>query len=92
LQTLNENLRCTRDVIAAKRLRSRAIACDHGVEDRDVLAQDGLRHLSIVSQHLPHHTVQVWPVRSGCLTDQVISRQFVDEGVKTRVGFDLIMQ
>lgn len=43
LQTLNENLRRTRDVIAAKQLRSRAIASDHGVEDRDVLAQDGLR-------------------------------------------------
>ena len=66
-KSLYKNLRCPRDVIPAKQLCSRAIASDHGVEDRDVLAQDGLRHLSIVSQHFAHDAAQIRPMGSGGL-------------------------
>src|SRR5262245_24930675 len=70
LQPLHENLRCARDVIAAELLRTYTFAGDDSIEDLDMLTQNSLRHLRVITQHLAHDTAKIRPVRRGGLADQ----------------------
>jgi len=92
LEPLHENLRCSRNVIAAQHFRTRTIAGNDGVQDRDMLGQDRLRHLRIVTQHLAHDAAQIRPMRRRRLAYQRVFRKLVDEGMKIHIGFDLLIQ
>jgi len=65
LQPLHEDFCSPRNMIATEPLCFRAVARDDGIEDRNMLAEDGLRHLRTVAQHLAHDASQIGPVRRG---------------------------
>src|ERR1700692_1748360 len=92
LKVLNEYVRCAQNMVAAQRFCFCAVACDNRIEDCHVFLQNGLRHLHIVSQDFAHDTTQIRPMRCCCLTDQWISRYFVEKRMELHVRFDLIVQ